>query len=56
VTGHGHGAEANPGVPRRSRVVGERWKILIFCRLFEGKNCFNETRRSITVVSQRMLT
>jgi DNA-binding HxlR family transcriptional regulator len=37
-------------------VIGGRWKILIICRLFEGKQRFNEMRRSIGGVSQRMLT
>ena len=37
-------------------VIGGRWKILIICRLFEGKHRFNEMRRSIAGVSQRMLT
>jgi DNA-binding HxlR family transcriptional regulator len=37
-------------------VIGGRWKILIICRLFDGKHRFNEMRRSIAGVSQRMLT
>jgi DNA-binding HxlR family transcriptional regulator len=37
-------------------VIGGRWKILVICRLFEGKRRFNEMRRSIAGVSQRMLT
>jgi DNA-binding HxlR family transcriptional regulator len=37
-------------------VIGGRWKILIICRLFEGKHRFNEMRRSIAGVSQRVLT
>ena len=36
-------------------VIGGRWKILVICRLFEGKHRFNEMRRSIAGVSQRML-
>jgi DNA-binding HxlR family transcriptional regulator len=36
-------------------VIGGRWKILVICRLFEGKHRFNEMRRSIVGVSQRML-
>lgn len=37
-------------------VIGGRWKILIICRLFEGKQRFNEMRRSIDGISQRVLT
>ncbi|HEU0202606.1 MAG TPA: helix-turn-helix domain-containing protein [Burkholderiaceae bacterium] len=37
-------------------VIGGRWKILIICRLFEGKCRFNEMRRSIEGISQRVLT
>jgi DNA-binding HxlR family transcriptional regulator len=37
-------------------VIGGRWKILIICRLFEGKCRFNEMRRAIEGISQRVLT
>jgi DNA-binding HxlR family transcriptional regulator len=37
-------------------VIGGRWKILILCQLFEGKRRFNELRRSVAGISQRMLT
>jgi DNA-binding HxlR family transcriptional regulator len=37
-------------------VIGGRWKILIICRLFEGKFRFNELRRAVEGISQRVLT
>ncbi len=36
-------------------VIGGRWKIVILCRLFRGVCRFNELRRSIESISQRML-
>lgn len=36
-------------------VIGGRWKILIIYQLFEGKHRFNEMRRSIEGISQRVL-
>lgn len=37
-------------------VIGGRWKIPIICRLHEGKCRFNEMRRAIEGISQRVLT
>jgi DNA-binding HxlR family transcriptional regulator len=37
-------------------VIGGKWKILILCRLYEDVSHFNELRRSIPGISQRMLT
>ena len=36
-------------------VIGGRWKILILCRLLRGVGRFNELRRAIEGISQRML-
>ena len=37
-------------------VIGGKWKILILCRLHEGVSRFNELRRDISGISQRVLT
>lgn len=36
-------------------VIGGRWKFLIIYQLFEGKHRFNEMRRAIEGISQRVL-
>ena len=35
--------------------IGGRWKIVILCQLFEGNSRFNELRRALPGISQRVL-
>ncbi len=37
-------------------MVGGRWKLLILCRLEDGALRFSELRRSISNITERMLT
>ena len=37
-------------------VIGGKWKIIILCRLHNDVSRFNELRRQIPGISQRMLT
>jgi DNA-binding HxlR family transcriptional regulator len=37
-------------------VIGGKWKIIILCRLHHDVSRFNEPRRQIPDISQRMLT
>jgi len=36
--------------------IGDKWSVLVVSRLGQGPRRFNELRRSIGVISQRMLT
>lgn len=38
------------------RIVSGRWKLLILCKLIDGKLRFSELRHSIRGITERMLT
>jgi DNA-binding HxlR family transcriptional regulator len=37
-------------------MISDKWKVLILCKLRNGKQRFNELRRSLQGVTQRVLT
>lgn len=37
-------------------IIGDKWKILILCQLYEGTRRFSELFRSINNINQKMLT
>lgn len=37
-------------------LIGSKWKVLILCDLAEGTRRFGELRRSVTGISQKVLT
>ncbi len=41
---------------RTLNIIGGKWKIIIIFHLFSGKKRFNELRRLIPSITQRMLT
>lgn len=51
-----HGAAECPAVREVLHRVGDKWSVLAIALLGEGPLRFNELRRSIEGVSQRMLT
>jgi DNA-binding HxlR family transcriptional regulator len=51
-----HNAEACPAVREVLNRVGDKWSVLVVSMLGDGPKRFNELRRSIEGVSQRMLT
>ncbi len=38
------------------KIIGDKWKVLILRDLFTGTKRFNELKRSLTDVTQKMLT
>lgn len=38
------------------KIIGDKWKVLILRDLFTGTKRFNELKRSLTNVTQKMLT
>lgn len=38
------------------KLIGDKWKVLILRDLFEGTKRFNELKKSLTGVTQKMLT
>jgi DNA-binding HxlR family transcriptional regulator len=38
------------------QVIGGRWKVLILYQLFQGAQRFSELQRSVTGITQKMLT
>lgn len=50
------GNKANCAVEATLRVIGGRWKVLILRELLFGVKRFNELQRSITGITQKMLT
>lgn len=48
--------KANCPAEMALKVIGGRWKILIIKELFDGVKGFNELRRSLKGVTQKMLT
>ncbi len=36
-------------------IIGGKWKIIIICRLYEGKKRFGELKRSIPGITSKML-
>jgi len=45
----------NCGMANTLRIMGGRWKPAILCRLMHGKMRYNELRKSIEGISERML-
>ena len=50
---HSHDCRAVSGILQR---IGDKWSVLIISRLGEGPRRFNEIKRMIGGISQRMLT
>lgn len=48
--------KASCAVEATLRVIGGRWKVLILRELFFGVKRFNELHRSISGITQKMLT
>ncbi len=48
--------EYNCPVEATIRIIGGKWKCLIIHHLMDGTKRFNELRRLIPVITQRMLT
>lgn len=38
------------------KIIGDKWKVLILRDLFTGTKRFNELKRSLTTITQKMLT
>lgn len=51
-----HAPEACPAVHEVLNRVGDKWSVLVIMRLGHGPRRFNELRRMIDGISQRMLT
>jgi DNA-binding HxlR family transcriptional regulator len=57
VTRSGTGVGADPGVVLRDVLdrIGDKWSIIVICRLDDGPMRFNELRRATGGITQRML-
>ena len=47
--------DAHCGMAHTLSLIGGRWKPSIMCRLLEGRMRYNELRKGLTGVSERML-
>lgn len=48
--------KANCPAEKALEAIGGRWKVLILRELFQGVKRFNELQRSLTGITQKMLT
>jgi DNA-binding HxlR family transcriptional regulator len=61
ITKHNHETDAAPISQECQRVsevlarIGDKWRVLVVMRLSDGPRPFNELRRKIGGISQRML-
>ena len=53
---HKHDSDKCPAVREVLNRVGDKWSVQVVGLLGDGKKRFSELRRSIEVISQRMLT
>lgn len=51
-----HGPGACPAVHEVLNRVGDKWSVLVIMQLGEGPRRFNEIKRMVAGISQRMLT